>query len=395
MFSFIPQSLKLLLAFLGLNLFVFANHAQTATDQNHKLLALITKEIMKLKNSTCILLTLLLAFSMEFIYSQSENPMEPTSTFGSLKFNDGSRYYGQLELGQMSGMGTYFFSDGTMRTGYFQDNKYLADFIVTPPWHMVGLDFMLDHDYEMETFSMDLKVLTDVPDSIYLYIAPFGTGEINGTQYYGGIQTHCGGYYSVIKGENSGSFIPLGRAMIFSCWGSRESLAFRKAEGGVCESSGYEGDFVSVRNGFQWNKGTYTISLSKTKETVIIDSVLHTYVEMQIYDHKKKQTFSCGSLAFPGTTLLLDKRNYIFFELYSKRVNINNLPSLKFICENYQVNGSEVKISFVASVYNKKFPDYANATFREGKFTVELGVPSMKPLIEGKDINYQILHEEK
>jgi len=339
----------------------------------------------------------LLVFFIPFgvFNAQEENPMEPTAKLGSLTLTDGSSYYGELELGQMSGIGTQFFPDGTWRTGHFQDNKYLADFIAKPPWHMVGFDFMLDREYEMETFSMDLKVLNDVPDSLQLYIAPFGTSELNGTQFYGGIQTQCGGYYSVIKGENSGRFIPLGRAMIFSRWGTRTSLAFKKADGGVCESSGYEDDFVSVRNGLTWNKGTYTITLVKTKETVMLDSVLHTYVEMQVYDHKKKQTYSCGALAFPGTSFTLSQRNYIFFELYGKRVNVNNLPQMKFICENYRVNGNPVGIPFVVSTFIKEYPKYAEATYSNGSFKVELGKPSMKPLTEGKGVNFKILYEEE
>jgi hypothetical protein len=328
------------------------------------------------------------------LHAQEENPMEPTPKLGTLTFEDGSTYSGEIELGQMSGIGTQYFPDGTWRTGHFQDNKYLADFIAKPPWHMVGLDFMLDREYKMETFSMDLKVLTDVPDSLNLYIAPFGIGELNGTQFYGGIQTNCGGYYSVIKGQNSGRFIPLGRAMIFSRWGTRSSLALKKVDGGVCESSGYEDDFVSVRNTLQWNKGTYTITLVKTKETVMLDSVLHTYVEIQVYDHKKKQTFSGGSLAFPGTTLTLNQRNYIFFELYGKRVNVNKLPHLKFVCENYRVNGNPVEIPFVASIYEKNYPSYADATYHEGKFKIELGKPNGKPLTEGDGMNYRMLYEK-
>jgi hypothetical protein len=325
--------------------------------------------------------------------AQEENPMEPTAKLGSLSLSDGSSYYGEIELGKMSGIGTQFFTDGTWRTGHFQDNKYLADFIANPPWHMLGFDFMLDQVYDMETFSMDLKVLTDVPDSLQLYIAPFGTGELNGTQFYSGIQTQCGGYYSVIKGENSGRFIPLGRAMIFSRWGTRASLALKKAEGGVCESSGYEDDFVSVRNGLSWNKGTYTLTLKKTKETVFLDSVLHTYVEMQVYDHKKKQTYSCGALAFPGTNLELSQRQYIFFELYGKRVNVNKLPHLKFICENYSVNGNPVGIPFVVSTFSKEYPKYADAMYKDGRFTIDLGKPNAKPLSEGNGLNYRILYE--
>jgi len=333
--------------------------------------------------------------TMNSITGQEANPMEPASTIGSLTLRDGSVYFGQTEAGQMSGIGTQYFKDGKHRTGYFQDNTYLADFIATPPWHMVGLYFTLDQSYEMETFSVDLKVLSDVPDDLYLYISPFGGGRINETGFYGGIQTQCGGYQSVLGEQNDGPFIPLGRAMIFSRWGNRESSAIRMAAGGVCESSGYEGDFISVRNSLKWKKGTYTLTLKKTEQTVLLSTELHTRVELQVYDHQKKQTFVCGSLAFPGTTLVLDPENYLFFELYSKRVNVNELPPMKFVCENYCVNGKPVHIPFVAANYDKNFPKYADAAYANGTFSVEIGKPSNKPVTEGETINFNILYSDE
>jgi len=68
---------------------------------------------------------------------------------------------------------------------------------------------------------------------------------------------------------------------------------------------------------------------------------------------------------------------------------------MKFICENYRVNGNPVGIPFVVSTFSKEYPKYAEATYSNGSFKVELGKPSMKPLTEGKGVNFKILYEEE
>ena len=341
------------------------------------------------------LLLLILTFSWIRVQSQEENVMEPTPSIGLLKLSDGNSYFGQIESGTMSGIGTQFFANGKRRTGYFQDNRFLGDFIMTPPWHMIDLNIWFEESYEMETFSIDVNILSDIPDSVQLYIAPFGTAEINGTQFYGGIQTQCGGYNAVENNENAGPFKLLGRSMIFSRWGSRSEDALLKAEGGVCESSGYEGDFVSVRNSLNWKKGKYTFTLRKTNRTVFVDSAMHTFVEMVVYDHQTKKNHLCGSLAFPGDTLVLSAQYFIFFELYGKRLNANKLSPYTFICDNMLVNGQPVKYRFVASSFEKNFPKFADAMFFNGKFTVEIGKPNSKPVDEGKAFYFNILYKKK
>ncbi len=339
-----------------------------------------------------ILIGFILLLSMEC--KSQENPLEPPVSYTKMKLPDGSNYFGQVESGELNGIGSIITKSGAANTGYFQDGEYLADFIATPPWHMIAIDYQLDTSYLLETFEIELKIHTEISDSLYLYIAPIGGGQINGQSYYGGIQTHCGGYNSIRKNENYGEFSEIGRAMIFSRWGDRRGEALKQAAGGKCESSGYEGDFISVRNGINWGKGTYTISLVKTKETVVLDSVLHTFVEMRVFDHKQKKLFVCGSLAFPGKDLILDPRQFIFFELYLKRVNVNMLSSAKFTCGNIRINGKPVNIPFAATNYDKGFPKFASATYEDGNFSVEIGKPIYGDVLELEDIFYEILKED-
>jgi hypothetical protein len=113
-----------------------------------------------------------------------------------------------------------------------------------------------------------------------------------------------------------------------------------------------------------------------------------------VFDHKQKKLFVYGSLAFPGTDLILDPRQFIFFELYLKRVNVNTLSSAKFTCGNIRINGKSVNIPFAATNYDKGFPKFASANYEDGNFSVEIGKPIYGDVLELEDIFYEILKEE-
>ncbi len=128
----------------------------------------------------------------------------------------------------------------------------------------------------------------------------------------GGIQTQGGGYKSPNHNTDGSSFSSLGRIGIFSRWGIRDPNAIKIAPNGRCESSGYEGDFVSVRNSVDWSKGSYTLDIRNTHESVTIDSVLHTYVEMSIYNHQTSELVSIESLPSRHTNGTREKKLYVY-----------------------------------------------------------------------------------
>lgn len=130
-----------------------------------------------------------------------------------------------------------------------------------------------------------------LPPGLHLYIAPIGLGDLNGTKFYGGIQTNIGGNPVCTSsgsgngdgggnggsGDGSEAAASVGDAAevsaedphnrnqeeqatyhsgvhgaIFSRWSTRSTpvvdLSFvRPAADGLVESAGYEGDFVSGR----------------------------------------------------------------------------------------------------------------------------------------------------
>ena len=138
---------------------------------------------------------------------------------------------------------------------------------LAPPWHLVDLVWHLRHPPEQEraalrSLSLDVTVAHageahagEVP----FYIAPIfsrmpfrrpdGTEAETTLNWYGGLQTDCGGYRYPEPSSNEEARRTLGAAAIFSRWDERRAECARVApDTGLWESSGYEGDFVSVRN---------------------------------------------------------------------------------------------------------------------------------------------------
>jgi len=74
--------------------------------------------------------------------------------------------------------------------------------------------------------------------------------------FYGGIQTYANGKSIGNKKEEE-----IGRGGIFSRWMERDTGALKTS--GYYASSDGEGDFISVRNKFRWDKGTYRLTLKK------------------------------------------------------------------------------------------------------------------------------------
>lgn len=346
---------------------------------------------MKASKTHSFLVLMLILFSC-YSHGQGElSPLEPEVKFEKLRLPNGETYIGQTEFHQPSGIGSKIDASGKVKTGYFQENKYLGDFIMTPPWHIVDVEFYLDTDYVFNSYSVDLNILTPIPNDTYLYLAPFGSGYLNDILFYGGIQTHTGGYKNANHYNEKTAFTEIGRAMIFSRWDERSPDAIFMESSGVCESSGYEGDFVSVRNALNWTKGKYTFKIEKMNQNTTINIVKHSIVQMTVYDHQTKKTYNCGALAFPGDQLTISSSQFLFFELYGKRININQMPYAKFECDNFQINGLPVEISAAGAYYPKEYPKYGSATYSNGKFTIEIGKPSYSELKENEEFYFEVL----
>ena len=159
------------------------------------------------------------------------------------------------------------------------------------PWHLVDLWWDIGQDVPFESYSIDVTISEDLPASTNLYIAPVGLGHLSKTAFYGGIQTQADG-----NTKSDPKLRKLGPGFLMSMWGERSLDAIRPSQGGYCQSSGHEGDFVSVRRPYEWKKGTYTYRVVKMdRETV--DGNPSTWVERSYIPTRRMKTSSSGPCA--------------------------------------------------------------------------------------------------
>ena len=337
------------------------------------------KNIKQITRSICFLF-LLTTYGISQNEIDPDNTLEEKTHFTILEKDDKTQYFGQVYKNKRKGIGTEFLNGGQTRTGYFENDRFLGEYIVSPPWHLVDIDYNFTNDIEFEKLSVEVHIKDKISKDEFLYIAPF-CGEINGVLFYAGLQTQCGGYENPMHNEEKSEYHEIGKALIYSRWQTRDVKGLQKAPNGVCESSGYEGDFISVRNSFGWDNGVYTLSLINTHETVELNGELHTFVELQAYDHHQHKTVSCGKLAFPGERLVLDKRNFMFVELYSAFTKISDTPKGTISVGNFtyqspsQTIPSEASIEEAVALYQMDKPQWARSVLDKQLFTVQFGRP--------------------
>ena len=237
------------------------------------------------------------------------------------------------------------------------------------PWHLVDTWWDTGKDTPFESLAVDVTVSDDVPSTVNLYIAPVGLGHLSKTPFYGGVQTQADGYTKAdpkLRG--------IGPGFLFSMWGERSAEAIRPADGGFHQSSGHEGDFVSVRRPYKWAKGKYTYRLTKMDREQV-GGKPHTWVGAFVYSHDKDENVFVGALRFPGENLVLNRKVANFVEVYGRRKPVADIPKVTVTFGPPVVNGSVVKDATAEVVYPKGVPDYADTVAKDGSLVVTVGTP--------------------
>lgn len=237
-----------------------------------------------------------------------------------------------------------------------------------PPWHLVDLWWDVGEDRTFESYSIDVTLSDDVPADVNLYIAPVGLGHLSKTPFYGGIQTQADGYTKADRRLRK-----IGRGLLMSMWGERDHDAIRPSIGGLCQSSGHEGDFVSVRRPYEWSKGTYTYKIVHMDRETIGDNK-YTWVGAFLYSHEKDENVFIGALRFPGEELMLARQIASFVEIYGRAIAVERIPKLTVTFGNLHVNGEPIERPAVSAIYPKGVPDYADAQAdEEGNVVIRVG----------------------
>ena len=237
------------------------------------------------------------------------------------------------------------------------------------PWHLVDLWWDIGQDVPFESYSIDVTISEDLPASTNLYIAPVGLGHLSKTAFYGGIQTQADG-----NTKSDPKLRKLGPGFLMSMWGERSLDAIRPSQGGFCQSSGHEGDFVSVRRPYEWKQGTYTYRVVKMdRETV--DDKPATWVGAFVHSHEKDENIFVGALRFKGENLVLERKVASFVEVYGSRIPVDQIPKVVVTFGNLKVNGAGLKAPLVEAIYPKGIPDFADAKVSDDSVVIEVGKP--------------------
>ena len=252
------------------------------------------------------------------------------------------------------------------------------------PWHLVDLWWDIGKDVPFQSYSINVTISDDVPYSSNLYIAPIGLGHLGKSPFYGGIQTQADGHT-----KKDSHIRKLGPGFLFSMWGERSLDAIRPSLGGFCQSSGHEGDFVSVRRPYEWHKGTYTYKVARMDEEEI-EGKRYTWVGVFVYAHEKEENVFVGALRFAGEDLVLSRKLASFVEVYGRRIPVGEIPPVTVTFGKLVVNGRPVSITSVEAIYPKGVPHYADAVARDHQVVITVG----KRVEERPRRNVRLIPEE-
>jgi len=235
------------------------------------------------------------------------------------------------------------------------------------PWHLVDIWWNTGQDRPFESYAIDVTISDEVPSNVNLYIAPIGLGHLSKTPFYGGIQTQTDGYT-----KQNRRLRKIGPGLLMSMWGERSLDAIRPSVGGLCQSSGHEGDFISVRRPYKWKKGKFTYRIVRMDKQVVKKKP-YTWVGAFLYSHQKEENVFIGALRFPGENLVLAKQLAGFVEIYGQAIPLEQIPKLSVTFGNLRVNGQAIKKPAAIAIYPKGVPDYANAIASQGQVIVQVG----------------------
>lgn len=235
------------------------------------------------------------------------------------------------------------------------------------PWHLVDLWWDRAEAQPFESLALDVEIADEVPTDINLYVAPVGIAHLNKTPFYGGIQTNADG-----NTRSDPKLRKIGPGFLMSMWGERSLDAIRPSDGGLLQSSGHEGDFVSVRRPFAWKKGKFTYRVVRM-EKQLIDGKPYRWVGAFVRVHATDENIFVGALRFPGDDLKLSHNTASFVEIYGRRIAYDKIPKVTITFVNLRVNDEPAQLTKVAAVYPGDVPDYAAATWSQNAASVKVG----------------------
>jgi hypothetical protein len=234
------------------------------------------------------------------------------------------------------------------------------------PWHLADVWWTFTPLPPLESLSVDVEVRGEIPADTRLYCAPIGGARLGGEQFYGGLQTRSDGK----SPATGGRLEVIGPGAIFSRWGERSLDAVRRSLGGYHESSGHEGDFISVRQRFPWTPGRYTYSIRRLD----VEGT-NAWFGAFVRSRDSGEEVYVGALRFPGAAPRLHEQLASFVEIYGPAIPVGSIPKVTVTYGNWRINGSAVEPVEVLAAFERDVPQVAAAALEDGLLVIRLGDP--------------------
>lgn len=188
-------------------------------------------------------------------------------------------------------------------------------------------------DFPIQTFE-------EVSHKFTIYEYPTNEdGSVNGDglyyQFYQGILNDTIGFYYGIQTRLFKPGVGFDRGIIFSRWKTRDLENLSLPENSWGESAGYEGDFIGIRNHYNWEVGTYETTLKKDSTDTQGD-----WYSLKIKRISDNQEDYIGSIRFERSSLSsgIKTGGITWTELYSKVPNGTPLPNWRVSVDDVLVN---------------------------------------------------------
>ena len=174
--------------------------------------------------------------------------------------------------------------------------------------------------------------------------------------YQGRLNNNIGFYYGIQTNVYSPeSPYWRGRGLIFSRWNTRDTDNYSIAENGWGQSAGYEGDFIGVRNSYNWGVGTYEIELKKDS----VDSVGDWY-SLKIKNILESEQTYIGSIRFENGSVFsgIKSGGIVWTELYNNSSD-GTIPDWHVSVDDISIDG-QLKPYRIDTNYSETFKNFAN-----------------------------------
>jgi len=241
------------------------------------------------------------------------------------------------------------------------------------PWHLAHVWWTFAQPTpHFESLEVDVTIDRDVPATVNLYVSPCGIAQINGLDFYGGLQSNINGWANATNQTR----VHPGKGAIFSRWSSDKQtpvgLENVRIAGPDClvESAGYEGEFA-------WTKGTYTYQIAKA-QTEVTDGKTNTWFTCRVKDATGNAR-EVGSLRFEGDDFTFWARHAAFVEVYSTaKIPRSEIPEVKVTFGYPRVNGQppqlqSARVNHPAPREQSASPDCATAVADGSTVVVTVG----------------------